>query len=313
MFKRLFGARAAAGGQEKAPKLTAALSTSIYAVVGKRSIPTMPAAAQRAFRLAVDPNAGARDFVEVIESDEALSARVIKIANSVYFERGKKSETIEECVQVIGVNELRNLLSATSLSEIFPTKHAARAQLWANDVATGLTAKILAARLPCPKPDLAFLGGFMHDIGKLLLLQRAEELYEQVLRRVGRSGCTFTEAEQELFVFNHCEVGQLIAEQWNFSTDLIDVIRNHHAPLPERAEPATLRLCHVVGAADTISHALGLGHSGGFAGLQNRARDDLERLWGFLGVAEPERRGFLRGVQRAFDVEKELYQKPLPA
>jgi len=314
MFGRFFGGRTGRLEQEKTAALAPALSASIYNVIGKRSIPTMPAAAQRAFRLAVDPNAGARDFVDVIQSDEALSARVIKIANSVYFERGKKSETIEECVQVIGVNELRNLLSATSLSEIFPTKHAARAQLWANDIATGLTAKILAERLPCRKKDMAFLGGFMHDIGKLLLLQRAEEMYAQVLHRVSRSGCSFCEAEQDVFVFNHCEVGQLIAEQWNFSDDLIDVIRNHHAPLPELSEARRdLKLSCVVGMADTVSHALGLGHTQGFAALQNRARDDLERLWEYLNVPESERRGFLRSVQRAFDMEKERYQKPLPA
>ena len=70
----------------------------------------MPGAAQKAFQLATDPNAEARDFIEVIESDEALSARVIKIANSVYFDRGNKSATIEASVTVIGIKRKGSII-----------------------------------------------------------------------------------------------------------------------------------------------------------------------------------------------------------
>ncbi|MBN8550004.1 MAG: HDOD domain-containing protein, partial [Deltaproteobacteria bacterium] len=62
--------------------LSGAITQSIHNVVGTNSIPSMPGAAQKAFQLATDPNAEARDFIEVIESDEAMSARVIKVANS---------------------------------------------------------------------------------------------------------------------------------------------------------------------------------------------------------------------------------------
>ncbi len=77
-------------------RLSGPIQDAINAAIGPKGIPTMPGAAQKAFQLSTDPNAEARDFIEVIESDEALSARVVKIANSVYFDRGKKSETIED-------------------------------------------------------------------------------------------------------------------------------------------------------------------------------------------------------------------------
>lgn len=107
----------------------------------------------------------------MIEVDEALAARVIKIANSVFFDRGNKSSSIEEAVLVIGLNELRNLLNANALSDIFRVG-VAREQLWAHDVAVALTSKQLAQRILPHQADSAFLAGLMHDIGKLLLLQR---------------------------------------------------------------------------------------------------------------------------------------------
>ena len=63
----------------------------------------MPAAAQQAFQLATNPNADARDYIEVLEADEGLSARVLKLANSVFYDRGGGSKTISEAVMVISV------------------------------------------------------------------------------------------------------------------------------------------------------------------------------------------------------------------
>ncbi len=308
MFKTLFQKTKGVQDQPEAPKLSSAIAGSISNVVGKRSIPPMSRTAQRAFRLSIDPNASARDFVGVIESDEALSARVLKIANSVFFERGKKSETIEQCVTVIGVNELRNLLSATTLSDIFPSKHPARAQLWANDIATALAAKVIARRLSHPKSETAFLAGLMHDIGKLLLLQRVERDYSAIIERVGRTGRPFCEVEEEIFVFNHVEVGQFIAEHWNFAPDLIEAIRNHHQNGKDYSG-TDMPLSRIVHAADASSHALGLGHRSGFGSLQNRAQEELEEIYGNFGFSPGEKKELLQEIQKAFEVEKELYEE----
>jgi len=144
MFGKLFG-RQDKSAVENTPGLAAPVAEAILNTVGARSISTMPGAAQKAFQLATDPSAEARDFVEVIESDEALSARVLKISNSVYFDRGKPTNTIEEAVLLIGMNELRCLLNATTLSEIFPSRASARTQLWSNDIATALISRHLGA------------------------------------------------------------------------------------------------------------------------------------------------------------------------
>ena len=304
MFGRLLGKKKLAPAKDELVRLSPAISTTILETVGAKSIPTMPGAAQKAFQLATDPSAEAHDFVEVIQSDEALSARVIKIANSVFFDRGTGCTTIEDAVVIIGINELRCLLNATSLSEIFPCRHSARTQLWANDIAVALISRSLAERYAPQQVELAFLAGLMHDVGKLLLLQRIPEEYGKVLQQVEREGADFCLIEAEHFPFTHVEAGQLIAERWNFGPELVTVIRHHHEPFDA---PAVTPLIAIVKAADTIAHALGLGHPKGFARLRNHAEERLPEVWRHFGIPEEEQRETLARFQRRYDTEYDLY------
>jgi len=307
MLGGLFGKKKRSAGDSGPEHLSPALTSTILGVVGGRSIPTMPAAAQKAFQLSTNPKAEARDFIEVIESDEALAARVIKIANSVYFDRGKASKTIEDSVVVIGINELRNLLSATTLSEIFPSSHRARSQMWENDIGTAVIAKTLAQMYLPSQTEVAFLGGLMHDIGKLLLLQRSGGEYQKVLDLVERTGCTFCDAEAQSFPFDHTEVGQLIGERWNFSPELISIIRWHHQPWATLIKGGAIGLPLIVRAADTIAHALGIGHPRGFARFKENALKDLGDVWSNLRIPEGSAREHLDRFQRAYDSERDLY------
>lgn len=305
MFGRLFGKSGAAKKGSGINPLSSGIRDAILATVGSSSIPTMPAAAQKAFQLSTDPRADARDFVEVIEADESLSARVLKIANSVYFDRGKPSSTIEESVTVIGINELRCLLNATTLSEIFPSRHVFRAQAWSNDIATAIIARNLARRLLPSKDEVAFLGGLMHDIGKLLLLQRSGDDYGRVIKLVEERGIPFCEAETEVYVFNHAEAGQLIGQKWNFSDELNLIIRTHHDNFEDQSSRMSLPC--LIKAADTIAHALGLGHMRGFTRFRNRAIEELPRLWELLGIPASEQKDLLSSCERAYNHEYDLY------
>lgn len=286
--------------KKTAISLNSGLASVILASVGLKNIPTMPAQAQKAFELSTNPKAEARDFIGIIESDEGLSARVIKIANSVYFDRGKKNETIEESVTLIGLNEIRSLLSATTLSEIFPSSHPLRKSLWEHDVATALIAKVLASRFLPGKEDAAFLGGLMHDIGKLLLIQRSGDAYAKVIAKVEKEGCDFTIAEEEFFPFTHCDVGQLIGEKWHFSPELLNIIKNHHL------NSSALSLPTLIGLSDAIAHANGF-HPAIFSRLRKRKEEELSEKLDALGLPHTDHKNLLERCKKAAELELGLY------
>jgi HD-like signal output (HDOD) protein len=308
MLKKLFGKKEEAP-ELKGPPLSPAIAHSIMNVVGANAIPAMPSAAQKTFELSTNPNAEMRDFIEVIEADEALSARILKIANSVYFDRGSSSQTIEESVHVIGINELKGLLNATTLTTLFPTRHIAREQIWANDIATALCSRSLASTYLSGKEDLAFLAGLMHDIGKLLLLQRAPSEYELILEKVKSKGITFCRAEEDRFPFDHTEAGLLVGQKWNFSPDLLEVIKNHHKPWSFFRGEDSVSLTLIVKCADTIAHSLGLGHQKGFEKFRMEYESQMEHVWRALKLPKPERQDFIDDLRRAFESEYDNFSE----
>jgi HD-like signal output (HDOD) protein len=148
----------------------------------------------------------------------------------------------------------------------------------------------------------------MHDIGKLLLLQRSGEEYSRVIKMVEEKGCDFALAEEEVYPFSHAEAGQLIGQKWNFSDELIEIIRCHHYSWEKLAEAAqSVTLTKIVKAADTIAHALGLGHSRGFNRLRNRALEELPEVWEHLRVPASDQKELLTAFERAYNHEYDLY------
>jgi HD-like signal output (HDOD) protein len=308
MFKKLFpkkNTEPPAGP----PTLSPALTASINNFLGARGLPSMPRAAQKAFELSINPDADARDFVEVIQADEALSARIIKIANSVYFDRGRTTETIEQSVFVIGLTELRSLLNANTLSDLFPLRHSLREQFWANAIATAIGSKILAQRVLPERAGTTFLAGLMHDIGKLLMLQRATKDYEQVVQLVREKGISFAEAETEFFVFTHAEVGQLMGKQWNFSDELLSVLRCHHDPWSqiEIVEKRPITVARIVQIADLIAHSLGIGHQIPLPLFQERCRSELRTAWKSLALSDSDRDELVQSILKTYEYESDLY------
>lgn len=303
MFKKLFGTKSSSP-TTSTPALSSGTSRTILESLGLRSLPVMPSAAQQSFQLATNPKADALDFIEVIEADEGLSARVLKIANSVFYDRGGGSKTISDAVQVIGTSELRGLLNASALTDLFPSKHKLRQYFWSHDIATALTAKVLARRLLPSQVDQALLAGLMHDIGKLLMLQKHPAAYELVARKAIAHGVNTIEAEAEEYPFDHTEVGQLIAEKWLFSPDLIGAIRLHHQPWENLPR---LSLASITKAGNVISHSLGLGEGSDTGGNKRLYETQLDQTWQALGISKGDQKGIIDDARRTFNTEYEIY------
>lgn len=251
MLKKLFGIPQQKKDAEPKSSVSDSLRQSILHSLGLQSVPVMPGAAQQAFSLATNPNAEAHDFVAVIEADEGLSARVLKIANSVYYDRGGGSKTIVEAVQALGISEVRNLLNATTLASLFPAKHYLRAEFWSHNVAAAITSRVVARALLPEKIEQMFLAGLMHDVGKLLILQQHVDNYERIIKKGLTEGLEAPVAEVRVYPFDHTQVGQLVAEKWNFSSDLLDAIGSHHKPWDEIA---TGSVSSIVKLSDMIVH-----------------------------------------------------------
>jgi len=282
-----------------------ALRQSILRSLGLKSVPIMPGSAQEAFKIATNPNAEARDFIDLLEGDEGLSARVLKIANSVFYDRGGGSKTIVDAVNVIGIAELRNLMNATALSGLFPVRHYLRVEFWAHNIATGIAAKTLARSLIPSLVDQIFLAGLMHDVGKLLILQQHVENYERVIKKGLADGLESIKAEQAVYPFDHTQVGQMIAEKWNFSRDLYDAIGDHHKPWSNQEQGS---LASIVKLSDLITHANSLGATRDMVAYQRIHTPLLEDAWSYFGVHMRDQKKLMQEVVLDFNAEFQNYE-----
>ncbi len=269
VFRFFFGST----GDEKKQtnvRLTPSIRGIIMDYLGNKVIPPLPTNAQKAFMVATNPNSDLKDLQEVIEADEAFSARIIKISNSVYFDRGSKARTVPEALVIIGLSEAKTFLSSSYMSEFFSNTHGLRALLWHHNISVGIIAKWLNSILNVAEPDFIFLAGLMHDIGKLVLHIRLGSDYEKIIERASRSG--FVEAETSLFPFDHTDVGLLLAEEWNFTEDLKKAIKLHHDKVNQYSAEWLIKV------ADLTAHALGIAHPRGFYKFQTLAKEKLSEF-----------------------------------
>jgi len=312
-FSRLTGGngRSDSSSQRHAAtsKTTIATAERIKHVLGIRQMESMPAQAARAFQLASDPKAKGADFVKVIESDEIISARIIRVANSVYFFRGTPAADIDKAVANIGLDELRCLLSASMLKSLLQGRHPAREQVWANGVATGICCRSLSRFTHIPEGE-AFLCGLLHDVGKLIMIRRGGDLYDKVIRKVAAEKKSFLQAEEEIFELNHVEVGKWVAELWNFPPQAIRAIANHHEAWPTDSKKTGKETsgAMMVKTADIIAHSLGIGHPPHLASLRQRAEEELPAVWNQLGITNGDGKTFIKNFQRQFEEEFSRYQ-----
>lgn len=228
-----------------------------------RDLPALPEVVVRVMRLAEDPRSNAQSIARVIATDQAMAARVLKLANSAFYGLPRRVSTLSEAVVILGFRTIKNLAIAASTFELLNREIAGywlqHGELWRHSLACAIGAQLIAQRVRLPVVEEAFVAGLLHDIGKVAINLFVREQFDQIMERALRDRIPFVEAEQAVLGFNHAIAGALIAEKWNLPPLLVSVIRYHHQP-SQMPDPETL--VSVVHLADILSITLGIGIGG---------------------------------------------------
>ncbi|OAJ71773.1 hypothetical protein A7976_09875 [Methylobacillus sp. MM3] len=209
-----------------------------------------------------------------IANDQALVARVMRVANSAFFGLSGQVGTIFEAISVLGFNNLRGLVTAAAIINASP-KNLGEFDLvvfWRHGICTAACAKVLAKRLGL-NPEIAFTAGVLHDIGKLIIVMEYPAA-AKVVAVDEASDESFLEAERNLIGYDHAALGGELAQRWKFPQAIRDAIRLHHSP-PDASGRSNLS--DVVYIANLFAHALDQGkiREQKFAMLSAEAYDRL--------------------------------------
>jgi putative nucleotidyltransferase with HDIG domain len=226
------------------------------------SIQAMPDTALRLMRLFRDPSCSAGALQKVIEQDAALSAKVIKSVNSAFYGLPHKISNLQRAIAYMGIKAVKEVTLASSLTEStkpVPLGQYSTADLWDHSLAVAVFSRELAVRTRAVDPEDAFLAGILHDIGLLFEAQSEPQKCTELFSQSDANGSDFSEREDAVFGFDHCQLGVKISEKWKFPEDLASSIRWHHCP--DEADAAHQAMCLHVWLADRQCCALGTGFS----------------------------------------------------
>jgi branched-chain amino acid transport system ATP-binding protein len=219
----------------------------------------------KAAELARDERAGAADFEAVVRPDPALTANLLRVANSAYFGLRCRADSVRQAITLLGVKRVSDIAAAVALAPVIPRRlpgyEVDAGAFWLHSVAVAALSERLAAQTRRPCPELTFTAGLLHDMGKLAIGAFVGQASDAILSRV-RGGLSFVSAEQAVLGVDHGQVGGLVAEAWSLPPAAAAAARWHHAPAeaPGDAQRPAVDLVH---AADALAHALGFGTDAG--------------------------------------------------
>jgi putative nucleotidyltransferase with HDIG domain len=249
-----------------------------------------------------DPQSTLSDVGDVIEKDPDLTARLLRLGNSSFFGFSTRIETVSETINLIGVQQVQDLISVSTVVEIFdgvPGDLVSMESFWKHSLACGIAARALALARRVPKPEKYFVAGLLHDVGRLVVYLRSPSQAREVFAARERRGSLLRDAEIEVLGFDHSEVGGALLRAWNYPPNLINTVRYHHQPLMAGALQLEASLIHV---ADYVVNAMQLGSSGerqvppAHAAAWDRIGLPLDALEGVVDTTDQQ----LSEVEQAF-------------
>jgi putative nucleotidyltransferase with HDIG domain len=188
-------------------------------------------------KLLRDPDTSIKTVCDTIEKDQAITLKILKLVNSAFYGFKSKISDLRNAVALLGYNAVRNAIVSLSVINSFP-KHVTLMDFditlfWKHSLAVAVTSKNIAQLSKKESPDNCFVGGLLHDTGKVILAQYFPELFEAVWTTLQKEEVSFYESERKTLPIDHTKIGAHLAGKWQLPEGLVDAIRWHHEFQPE--------------------------------------------------------------------------------
>jgi putative nucleotidyltransferase with HDIG domain len=225
-----------------------------------QDLPPMPKVLLKIQKLLLDPYSDTQQIAGCIETDQALAAKVLKIANSPFYGMTGKVSTIQHAAIILGFQTLSELTTMAGFSAIMGRKLPGYGyhsdELWKHSLAVALASKLIAEKI---NPDLvndAFTAGLIHDLGKLILDPHVQDQREALDEFIEDENQTFLIAEKQILGFDHAEIASEICSHWKYPESLTQAIKYHHNP----SESNGSEMAFILHLADYIAVLSGSGY-----------------------------------------------------
>ncbi len=222
-------------------------------VQGIETLASLPAVYQRVKAVVDNPDSSVADLARVVSSDPGITARVLKVVNSVYFGLMSRVETVSHAVSILGMQQLHDIVLASSLASVFKGIRPADMDMrrfWSDSVLRALFARAAAENRGLREVERVFLEGLLADIGHLVMYLKVPEATARARTEALAGGLALDAVERRLVGCDYAEVGAALASLWKlpkrFAATLADQIHPSLAAEEYAREAALLHLADKV-------------------------------------------------------------------
>ena len=199
-------------------------------------LPTLPSVAIKLLELTRDPETEIRQVIEVINTDPAIAAKILKAANSSFFGLSSEVRTLDRAVPLLGTTVSTSLALSFSLTDDAMSKGPVAEHYqsyWRQSIVQGAAAELLGMRQNKAIAAEYFLSGLLLDLGRLAMLKTIPRQYLPVLEKATQEGKSLSECESQSLGFNHVEIGSKLMENWKLPKVIIRSVQHHHATIED--------------------------------------------------------------------------------
>ncbi len=227
------------------------------AAVGARIVGAkpFPIAARRLDELTRNPSTRIEQVVTVLESDPALSARLLRLVNSAGYGLKVRCTSVRHAAVLVGTRRLNQVATTAAILDLFDGTNQIGMELLEHASVVGSLCRYLAVHLGLPHDEL-FTCGFLHDIGKLMLLDAERERYADLLAEFGSAPDQMHLAERRMFGFDHAVLGAHVLAAWNIPEPVPRVIAWHHSPARAMQDTVIAAMVETLRLADMLAYVL---------------------------------------------------------
>lgn len=245
------------------------LNFKLQALSGELEVPALPDVYLKIRQIIESEKGDAKKASEVLTKDPSLVMKVLKAINSAAYGFRETITNIEQAVALLGFNEISNLVFASTVIKQFPPKKGDRVlnlhKFWEHSIGVAVMTRILqnhSRALHGKDREEAFVGGLIHDVGKLMMLQAFPEDFTKALNLCKKEQILLWKAEQEIFGFNHQDIGAYVADEWGFSRNLVKAIELHNSPDDLDIQDESFIFVSHIHVANVLAHFMNMGNSG---------------------------------------------------
>lgn len=226
-------------------------------------IPSLPKVVQEILTRAGSQSSSATEMEDLIRQDMVIAGRLLKLVNSPFYGLSKKVSSITQAVSIVGFSSLKSLVLAASASNLMVVELGAYGfkpeGLWQNSIVTAMLARDIASRCGVGRDDAEeyFLAGLMRDVGMLVLGPILAKNRVSLRKKPGNKDDILTR-ERRVVGFDHCWVGERVAEKWRLPATLALAIGKHHR-IPNLLSDQQMKQLATVRLAERLGYSAGAG------------------------------------------------------